>query len=218
MTYLVLFDVDGTLLLSHDELYVAANRHALREVYGCAPAYPDVPGETALASTRGALRRAGVAEAEIDAGLSRWCEAISQRYLVLLMRADTTGWRVAPHAAETLSRVERRALLTGNPERIARARLERLELDEFFPRGQGAFGCDREDRVGLFELARSRAHGWPASRTLAVGDTPRDIDTAHAAGARCIAVATGRYGAAELQHADAVIPELSELPEAIAFL
>ena len=34
MNFLVLFDMDGTLLLSHDELYVQANADALREVYG----------------------------------------------------------------------------------------------------------------------------------------------------------------------------------------
>ncbi len=32
MTWLVLFDVDGTLLLTHDEVYVEANRLALINV------------------------------------------------------------------------------------------------------------------------------------------------------------------------------------------
>ena len=34
MSWLVLFDVDGTLLLNHDGVYVEANRLALTEVYG----------------------------------------------------------------------------------------------------------------------------------------------------------------------------------------
>jgi len=41
---LVLFDVDGTLLLTHDEVYVEANRDALRDVWGIAPDGTDVPG------------------------------------------------------------------------------------------------------------------------------------------------------------------------------
>ena len=45
---LVLFDVDGTLLLTHDEVYVEANRDALRDVWGIAPDGTDVPGQTAL--------------------------------------------------------------------------------------------------------------------------------------------------------------------------
>ena len=55
MSWLVLFDVDGTLLLTHDEVYVEANRLALNDVYGAAPEGPDVPGDTATAHTRRAL-------------------------------------------------------------------------------------------------------------------------------------------------------------------
>jgi hypothetical protein len=52
VSWLVLFDVDGTLLLTHDEVYVEANRLALTEVYGSAPAGPDVPA-TPRRRTRG---------------------------------------------------------------------------------------------------------------------------------------------------------------------
>lgn len=218
MSFLVLFDVDGTLLLTHDEVYVEANRDALDEVWGFAPEGPDVPGDTALAHTRRALRGAGMPEPEIEQGLPRWCDAFSRRYVELLASADTSGWRVARDAAQTIPRIERRALLTGNPEAVARARLERLGLASLFERGQGAFGCERERRVELFHLARERAGSWPADRTVAVGDTPRDVESARAAGARCVAVATGAYSAEELSGADAVISALGELPAALASL
>jgi phosphoglycolate phosphatase len=218
VTWLVLFDVDGTLLLSHDEVYVEANRDALREVFGKAPEGPDIPGDTATAHTRRALSGAGYTNDEIDAGLPRWCEAFCSRYLELLSERDTSGWRAAPHAAATLARIEHRALLTGNPEPVARARMDRLGLAELFPQGQGAFGCEREQRVALFELARTRAGGWPAEQTVAVGDTPLDVSTARADGARCIAVTTGRYDRAELAGADTVIDALAELPAAVAAL
>ena len=70
MTWLVLFDVDGTLLLTHDEVYVEANRLALTEVYGSAPEGADVPGDTATAHTRRALAAAGFTATQIDAGKS----------------------------------------------------------------------------------------------------------------------------------------------------
>jgi phosphoglycolate phosphatase-like HAD superfamily hydrolase len=215
---LVLFDVDGTLLLTHDEVYVEANRDALRSVWGAAPEGPDVPGDTALAHTRRALRSAGFADAEIDAGLQRWCATFSERYVQLLREADTSHWRVAADAEQALARIEHRALLTGNPEAVARTRLERIRLAQFFPAGQGAFGCEREDRVALFELAQSRAGDWPADRTVAIGDTPRDIETAHQAGARCIAVATGAYDREQLAGADRVIATLHDLPAALRSL
>jgi phosphoglycolate phosphatase-like HAD superfamily hydrolase len=218
VSWLVLFDVDGTLLLTHDEIYVEANRDALRAVWGTAPEGPDVPGDTAMAHTRRALRGAGFGDDEIDAGLGSWCDAFSERYVELLSEADTLHWRVPPDAATTLSEIEHRALLTGNPEPVAHARLERIGLNHLFPRGQGAFGCEREDRVALFALARRRADDWPAERTVAVGDTPLDVRTAHEAGARCIALTTGAFDRGQLAEADRVLASLAELPAALRSL
>jgi phosphoglycolate phosphatase-like HAD superfamily hydrolase len=168
VTLLVLFDVDGTLLLTHDEVYVAASTWALERVYGLAAEGPDVPGDTATAHTRRALRAAGLSDAEIDAGLERWCAVFSAQYVRLLASADTSHWELAPGAAEALAFVDRPALLTGNPPAVAWARLERLDLARFFERGQGAFGCEREDRKALFALARGQATGPPAGRSRSV--------------------------------------------------
>ena len=218
MSLLVLFDVDGTLLLTPDEVYVESNRDALLAVWGSAPDGPDVPGDTATAHTRRALRGAGFSDEEIDAGLDRWCALFPDRYVELLRDADTSHWQMPDGAAATLRRVAHRALLTGNPEAVARARLRRLGLADLFPKGEGAFGCEREDRVALFELARERAGGWPAERTVAVGDTPLDVSSAHEAGARCVALTTGAYDRDRLRDADVVIGALRELPSALASL
>jgi phosphoglycolate phosphatase len=93
-----------------------------------------------------------------------------------------------------------------------------MALAQFFPEGEGAFGCERERRAALVHLALARAGSWPADRTVAVGDTPRDIRTAREAGARCIAVATGAFDRKQLAAADRVIDELAELPDALASL
>ena len=214
----MLFDVDGTLLLTHDEVYVEASRLALETVFGIYAEGPDLPGDTAPAHIRRALRTAGVSEAEIDAGLPNWCESFSAHYVRLLTAADTSHWQLGPHAAEAAAAVEHRALLTGNPPPVAHARMERLGLAELFPPGQGAFGCERENRVDLFDLARERAGNWPSRRTVSVGDTPLDVASAHAAGCRCIGVTTGNYGGDELAEADAVIADLGELRPALAEL
>jgi phosphoglycolate phosphatase-like HAD superfamily hydrolase len=215
VSWLVLFDVDGTLLLTHDEVYVEANRLALTEVFGVAPEGPDVPGDTATAHTRRALSAAGVSSEEIDAGLARWCDTFSEHYVRLLADADTSHWELGPGAHEALAATARPALLTGNPPKVAHARMERLGLASYFTPGQGAFGCERESRVDLFALARERAGDWPAERTVAVGDTPIDISSAHQAGCRCIGATTGRYGRDELNDADAVISDLAQLPSAL---
>jgi phosphoglycolate phosphatase len=215
VSWLVLFDIDGTLLLTHDEVYVEANRLALTEVFGVAPEGPDVPGDTATAHTRRALSAAGVSSEEIDAGLARWCETFSENYVRLLATADTSHWELGPGAHEALAATARPALLTGNPPKVAHARMERLGLSTYFTPGQGAFGCERESRVDLFGLARERAGDWPAERTVAVGDTPLDVSSAHQAGCRSIGVTTGRYRRDELETADSVIAELNQLADAL---
>ena len=159
---------------------------------------------------------AGFDDAAVDAGLARWCDVFCARYIELLSSEDTSHWQRSPHAVETIASLERAALLTGNPGPVAHARMERLGLAAFFPEGHGAFGCERESRVELFSLAREREDDWPAMRTVAVGDTPLDISTAHEAGCRCVAVTTGRFTRSELADADAVIEDLSALLEALA--
>jgi phosphoglycolate phosphatase len=218
LNWLVLFDVDGTLLLTHDEVYVEASRIAMEEVFGFDAQGPDVPGDTATAHVRRALRAAGVPESEIDDGLPRWCAEFSGQYVRRLGEADTSHWVLAPKAHEVLARLEQPALLTGNPPAVAHARMERLDIARYFPIGQGAFGCERENRVELFALARERAANWPSARTVAVGDTPLDVASAHAAECRSIAVTTGAFAAQDLNDADAVIADLGELQTALAAL
>jgi phosphoglycolate phosphatase len=96
--------------------------------------------------------------------------------------------------------------------------MERLGLAELFPRGQGAFGCERENRSELFDLARERAGSWPPERTVAVGDTPLDVSSAHSAGCLCIGVTTGQYQSEQLEGADAVIADLGDLAHALGAL
>ena len=221
---LVLFDVDGTLLLTDDPLVGRAAAEAAGEIWGAdvapdALAKLDHAGQTALWIGRELARAAGVPPEMIDDGLGRWCGLHARRYVELLAGADTTGWRAADSAAtvlDRLSRPERLALLTGNAEPVARVRMQRLRLDRFFPRGQGAFGCEAEERSALIALARRRAGDWPASATVAVGDTAEDVAGAHAAGIRVVTVASPRGDAVE--GADARISSLASLPEALSSL
>ena len=228
--WLVLFDIDGTLFVTDDRLATEASVAAVRDVFGLelpldCVSQVDHPGRTSLSIFREVVVRAGVPALEVDAGLDRWCSRTSERYLELLARTETAFWETSPGAAETLSALEasaRLALLTGNPEPVAWARLERLGLAEFFPRGQGAFGCEAEERRDLIDLARRRAGApddpWPAGETVLVGDTPRDVAGAHEAGVHAVGLVNDRFGADALGAADALVSRLPDLPEALAGL
>lgn len=211
---LVLFDVDKTLFMTSDPLMGQAMTDAVETVWGLklpddAIRGVDHPGQTAMRITREMLRAVGLGDDEIDSHLARWCTEVSKRYLELLADADTSRWAAAEGAADALRRIEHRALLTGNPEPVARARMERIGLAEFFPPSQGAFGCESEDRAELIAIARRKAGDWPAVRTVAVGDTENDVAGARAAGIHVIGFGAG------LDDADAVIESMSELPPAL---
>ena len=221
---LVLFDIDGTLFLTHDPLLGRAVVQTLEEVYGVSlPANAiervDHAGQTTKRIGRLVLLGAGLDGEAIDPHLDAWCARSAERYLELLAGASTGGWRARPGSADTLAALEERgarlALLTGNPGPAARARMELLGLARFFPQGQGGFGCEAETRPGMIELARARAgrpdRTWPAGRTVEVGDTCRDVETSHAAGIRSVAIASGRVERARLNAADAVDGDMEGL-------
>jgi phosphoglycolate phosphatase-like HAD superfamily hydrolase len=178
---LALFDVDGTLLLSPDLVAVRAMLDAVD------PSLPDDAftrldgaGQTALWQLEQALGRTP------DPG---WCTRAEERYRELL--GDTSHWRAPEGAEAVLAELERRgvrlALLTGVLEGIARLRMDRLGLARFFPEGQGAFGCESDDRAELIRLALDRADA-PPDEAVEIGDTKVDERTAHAAGVRQIRV------------------------------
>jgi phosphinothricin acetyltransferase len=191
---LLLFGVDGTLFLERDPLYAQAMVESLRTLTEAdlpddAVANVESAGRTARDIARSILRRYGVTTVP---DLREWCRLTEERYLELLDGADTSSWQPPEGAAEALARLaaeHRLALLTGNPERIARARLERLGLAEHFPSGQGAFGCESEDRVELIARARARASDWPADQTVAIENAPFADMAARAAGVRSIRIA-----------------------------
>ena len=106
-------------------------------------------------------------------------------------------------------------LLTGNIRDGAILKLGSANIRTRFP--VGAFGSDCEQREALPPLAVDRARaltGITFSRRdiVIVGDTPSDVTCGQALGARALAVATGRYGSAELRTAgaDAAFENLSD--------
>jgi phosphoglycolate phosphatase-like HAD superfamily hydrolase len=113
------------------------------------------------------------------------------------------------------------ALLTGNYQLGARAKLEHFDLWRYF-RG-GAFGDTALDRNSLMReaMASVLTHGGPdvpSAHAIVIGDTPLDVACAASAGARSIAVATGNFSSAELRAAggDVVFEDLADTPAVLA--
>jgi phosphoglycolate phosphatase len=216
---LLLFDIDGTLMLKASREHVAAMHDALQRVYGLTgPARVEAAGRTDIEIARHIAVLAGIPARTFDDGLPALREAVAEGY-ERRVPADLSG-RVAPGVPELLSTLSERddvllSLVTGNLEPVARMKLRAAGIGYHFARGQGGFGSDAEDRAELPGIARARAGNHPAADTIVIGDTPRDIACARADGVRCIAVATGPYGPDELANADVVLRSAHELLDAL---
>lgn len=227
---LLLFDIDGTLLLKASTEHKAALEEAICAVHHLElpPGRVETAGRTDPAIARSILTLAGVDAKRVDDRMDELRRTCCENYARLC--PDDLTSTVSPGMPEVLGALAGAghvlSLVTGNYEAIARLKLRRAGIGEHFPAGQGGFGSDHEDRAALPAVARRRAGRrcsppeGPCSRaeTIVVGDTPRDIACAHADGVRCVAITTGPFRREELTGADVVVDTPRELAAAVAAL
>ncbi|WP_128380394.1 HAD family hydrolase [Streptomyces cavernae] len=120
-----------------------------------------------------------------------------------------------PGAAAALGSLEaarvRQTVVSGNIRRVAELKLQVFGLDTPILWDLGAYGEDHDVRADLVRLSLERAQAT-ADDAVLIGDTPTDVEGAHANGVRVIAVATGRSDEAALREAGAevVLPDLRD--------
>lgn len=150
------------------------------------------------------------------------CEAFGQDLL------DAGGGPLpgAHEAVAALASDERlhQGIVTGNMRRTALLKLRLCGFDGLPDPALGAFGDHHVDRAHLVRdavvTARARGLDVSASRAVVVGDHVHDVRGALDAGARCVAVATGRVSADQLRAAGAhaVLPDLTDPSALLAAL
>lgn len=204
--WLVLFDIDGTLLNSGG-CGRAATRLALAEVFGTPGAAGTIPfaGKTDWQIVIESLEPAGIPRAEIEARLPTYNDAVTRHLTAII---DGFPVRACPGTHALIDALKARGdtligLVTGNMTGLIPVKLRHagFEPDDF---RVGAFGSDGWERPMLPPLALARAEAlagvsFPAKRVIIVGDTPGDVACAQSIGARTLAVATGPFTADELQ-------------------
>jgi phosphoglycolate phosphatase len=204
----VLFDIDGTLLVTGGAGAVAWQR-AFRELHGIDANIEEhthagmTDPEIAEIVFREVIGRDG-SDAERGEAIAAYLGQLGDAV------AESEGYRVMPGIEELLGQLAERGVLlgivTGNIEAAAHIKLARADLNRFF--AFGGYGSDSRDRTELTRKALERGaevSGSPLdkSATIAVGDTPRDVEAGHGAGIRVVGVATGSYSVEELSQADA---------------
>ena len=226
MSKVVLFDIDGTLVLTGGAGMRAMNR-ACEDIAGATDALHDVPvaGRTDWIILHDAMRKLG---RELEAELLDTIRSQYVEYLQEEIQHRGQGIKsVLPGVRELLDRLDSRddvflGLVTGNFVEGARIKLEYFDLWRYFR--CGAYGEDAKDRNALVPVALERAracglNGTSGHHVLVVGDTPHDVACARAAGAVPVGVATGSYTVEQIRAsgADIVFPDLSD-PEAFLAL
>jgi phosphoglycolate phosphatase-like HAD superfamily hydrolase len=215
---LVLFDIDGTLLHSLSA-GIHAMSAAIRELHGAEADFArvEVHGRLDTLIWRDLGRIHGFATD--DAAHARFKECYSGHLERRLAERNTV--EAMPGAHELVDAVRAiegvtSGLLTGNYERTGRLKVRHagIDPDHFVV---NAWGDDGPDRRSLVPVAMGRyrdRHGRAvdARDVTIIGDTPHDVDCAHASGARCLAVATGKFGIDALRAAgaDLAVPDLRD--------
>lgn len=224
---LVLFDVDGTLVWAGD-LAAAVFDDALEAVLGQRPvARVTMSGKTDPQIVREYLCALGLDETEamvpsVLHHLERHLAAAEAE-----LAATATVCPGVPELLERLAGDDRvlSSLVTGNIAPNAVLKVAAFGLDRWLDLEVGAYGSDDADRDLLVPISMARAAercgaGLDPTDVWVVGDTPRDLACAQAAGAHCLLVATGRYGRDELVDlgADEVLDDLSDTDAVLKLL
>jgi phosphoglycolate phosphatase len=217
---ILLFDIDGTLV-STGGAGAVAWRQAFEELHG-------IPADIGKFTDAG-MTDPDVGAKTFEAVLGRKptpleLAQVVQRRLEHLPEAvaDSAGYKVLPGVPERLRELSRAGhllgLITGNGDGAAYIKLARGDLMRWFT--FGAYASAGVDRAGIVGQAVARGEAMlgkdvPNTQIYVIGDTPRDIEAAHAVGCTAIAVATGHYDVEALREAgaDHVVETLEqELP------
>jgi phosphoglycolate phosphatase-like HAD superfamily hydrolase len=191
-----LFDIDGTLLRDIGRIHMSSFVPSIQRVTGFEVTLEGVPvhGNTDTAILREACRRAGIPAEVLEPQLNAIFEAMSQ---TVAGQRSGMNLLLMPGVEDTLRHLtEKGAMLgvaTGNLEAIGWIKLEVAGLRPWFR--FGGFSDHFPVRAELIGQAARKARDMAgaAARVCVVGDTPRDIEAAHANSLPVIAVATGNY-------------------------
>ena len=204
MDKLILFDIDGTLTKGRG--HPDAFAHALKAVYEVDAEQPEgTSGMTDQQIIMKTLVEKGLDEQEIVKRIGLCMEEMARYYEESIPNRNVEIFEGIP---ELLAELEKHRILlgvvTGNVERIAKAKLEKAGIGHYFK--LGGFGSDDFERSNLVRLAIKRAENLGfkfADNVIVIGDTPRDIKAGKEAGVKTIGVASGHSSRGELEKAGA---------------
>ena len=191
-----LFDIDGTLLRDTGRIHMDSFVPSIRRVTGFEVTLEGVPvhGSTDTAILGEACRQAGIPAEVLEPQLGAIFEAMRR---TVAEQRNVMKLLLMPGVEDALRHLARKGALlgvaTGNLEAIGWIKIEVAGLREWFR--FGGFSDNFPIRAELIGHAARKARelAGAEARVCVVGDTPRDIEAAHANSLPVIAVATGNF-------------------------
>jgi phosphoglycolate phosphatase len=224
---LILFDIDGTLVIApkvHNQAFV----EAFKEIFGLNInvdwfAYS---GRTDSWIISDIAIKNGISIEEINRKLENIMESMGRWYS---NNVQLESGQVLPGVVEFLRECDQkgylRGLVTGNVERIAFEKLKFYGLNHGF--AVGGFGNEHMIRDELIKLAIKRAiqnynfeEKVDLSNVFYIADTPLDVQAAKRAGVKSIVPYNGRNNKADWKHSepDLFVKDLGQLSEIFGFI
>lgn len=216
LTY-ISFDIDGTMIAKgqaiteHHQAFV----HAVSTLFGPC----DIPRVFLGHPVNGWMDQAILAEMIEKCGAQATPENLQKAVLETedaYLRTARTTPEVLPgveHLLQTLSELPNVVIgiASGNLPRLCWKKLELAGIAKYFPDRVGGYGtsASRADAILRGKDEAGRLFGKKVKRVIHFGDTPDDIEAAHAAGAKAIAVLTGFSTTEELSAAELVVKDLT---------
>ncbi len=214
----VIFDLDGTLADTSGDLIAAAN------ACFCGSGAGDVldPALDQLTAFKGgrAMLRLGFARIEgevLEASVDAYFPMFLDHYAADLDHHTT----LYPGAAAAIGALRRTGVRTGictnKPEGLAVELIRRLGVSHLFDSliGADTLTVRKPDPTPYMRAVRDA--GGTLARSVMIGDTITDRDTARAAGVPCVLVAFGPEGAdAAALDPDALLDHYDRLAETVA--
>ncbi len=198
-----MWDIDGTLIRGGSGR--KAMNHAFEQLFGATDVFSHVylAGSMDLNTIQHAFTKYKIDFGRLHEFLSVYCEELRT-----ILRSGQS--ELLPGVAEILKQTAERddifnALGTGNIEIGARIKLERFDLNHYFP--VGGFSEVPMERYQMIEagICKARAYyalDFPPTDIVIIGDTIHDITAAEKCRARAISVATGGCTYEELETAN----------------
>jgi len=204
---LVLFDIDGTIMdwpQEHKDSFGAATK----KVFGLDD-FKMIGGMgwTEQGIITESLKAVGFNESEIKSRMPEFMDAMVEYFEKEIEKSKVD---ILPGAIDFLKAIDKEGILmgcvTGNLEKIARAKLKKADINKYFK--LGGFGSDHISRTELAKLAIKRAEenfGFKKDNNVySIGDAPSDMKAGKEAGAyKCIGVTTGIHTEEQLKEAGA---------------